>query len=475
MFNDFKRLVLLSITFLLSVLSFAQGLGNSPYSSSGIGDVMNYRGTIRNMGMGYAGSTLGSKEYINFLNPAGLPNMKGKYVDSLVKFDVGYTIQYKRFNAGDNSATSLGANIDHISFLLPISKVVSSGVVLTPLSIVQNHYSYTTSVQNDPFHLNSLNRDVGNGGIYQLQWMNGVSVSKSLALGLTTSYNFGNITQEKSTQLIVNPANPDQENEAGIIVKTNYSGVSFKPGFIYTKQLHKKELITSVDPYGVAHDSLVKKPVPVFFKIGLATEFFPHVKASESNQVFVRNSSNLLAIDSIYSTSRSSVKFPTTYRLGTSLDKPGSWSIAADVMYSDWAGYNSSTNHRDSLNAGSYSFFLGGEIMPHKTAQQLREKNKILKLHRVKTYRAGFSYTASQVNNAGNRLYDYSFSFGTTIPLGIRSKTTGSMVNILPKLNIAFIVGQRTTYASDQLTETYYRLHLSMVIYDKWFNKRRIQ
>lgn len=478
MFNDFKRLVLLSITFLLSIFSFAQGLGNSPYSSTGLGDMMNYRGSIRNMGMGNAGSTLGSKEFVNLLNPAGLPNYKGRYIDSLVKFDVGYTIQYKRFNTGGSTGTALGANINHLAFLFPVSKVFSSGFVLAPLSIVQNHYSYTSNIPNDPRNLSALNKTIGNGGIYQFQWMNGMSLSKSLSVGLTTSYNFGNITQEYSTQLISDPNVPDMENEVGSIVKTNYSGLSFKPGFIYNRQLRGDSIIRYVDPYdGLTHDSVVRVAIPVFFKIGLATEFFPNIKTSESHQVFVRNTRNLLTIDSIYTKSTKHTTLPATYRLGTSLEKPGYWTLAGDIAYSNWSVYNTNTNNRDSLNSGSYSIFIGGEIMPHPSEERLKDKGKLFKAHRVKTYRGGFSYTASQVNNAGKRLYDYSFSLGTSIPVGVRTKSnaSNSYIPVLPKLNIAIVVGQRSTFAADQLTETYYRLHLSMTIYDKWFNKRRIQ
>jgi len=331
MLNDFKRLVLLSISFLLTIFSYAQGLGNSPYSSIGIGDMMNYRGSIRNMGMGYAGSTLGSKDYINFLNPAALPNFKYKYVDSLVKFDVGFSVQYKTFTTGSSSSNSLGANINHIAFSFPVSRIFTTGLMLTPLSIVQNNYSFTTTVANDPNGYTSLNKFVGNGGIYQFQWMNGMSITKNISVGLTTSYNFGNTTQEASTQLITDPLNPDQENEVGSIRQINYSGVSFKPGFICNKQLYKKDSVSYVDPYGEKHDSIIRVPIPVFFKFGAATEFSPNVKATEAHEVFVRNSRNLLTIDSTMTQSKSKMHLPTTCRIGTSLESPGRWSIAADL------------------------------------------------------------------------------------------------------------------------------------------------
>ena len=103
----------------------------------------------------------------------------------------------------------------------------------------------------------------------------------------------------------------------------------------------------------------------------------------------------------------------------------------------------------------------------------VKNTNKIYRGHRVKTYRAGFSYTATPVNIAGKVLYDYSFSLGTSIPVGVR--TSKAFIPILPKVNIALVLGQRSTFTATQLSETYCRLQLSMTLYDKWFHKRRIQ
>jgi len=106
-----------------------------------------------------------------------------------------------------------------------------------------------------------------------------------------------------------------------------------------------------------------------------------------------------------------------------------------------------------------------------QTKEKADAKNKTFRALRVRTYRTGLSYSATQISIDGHRLYDYSVSFGTTLPVGVRSKNAIA----LPKLNVAFVVGQRSTFSSGQLTETYYRLYLGMTISDKWFNKRRIQ
>lgn len=489
MFNYFKGFVLLSISFFIAVVSNAQGLGNSPYSRVGIGDVMQYKGTIRNMGMGYAGSSLSSKEYINVLNPAGLANFKNQNNDSLVKFDVGFTIQYKEFKSLEARTSSSGANINNLAFTLPISKLYTTGVMLAPLTSVQNKYSYQDTIANDPNNYGAVYKYLGSGGVYQLQWMNGVGVTKNLALGLTLGYNFGSIAQEATTQLITDRYNVDAENEVGSQTKTNYSGLSFKPGFIYKKQLYsnKKYTYYSIDSTikyseaGLAYykvdttvlDSIVKKAIPINFRVGASAEFFPGVKATETQSLFVRNPRNLLTTDSVTVQSRGKSNFPATYRIGASFEKPDYWLVAADIVYTDWSNFDKNNTE---LNASSYTFALGGEIKP-RSFYQNKATNKIHPIHRAKTYRAGISYTATPVNVAGRTLYDYSFSIGAALPVGVRSRGGQNVayVPILPKFNIAFVAGQRSTYSAEQLSETYFRLHLSMTLYDKWFNKRRIQ
>lgn len=502
MFNVFKGFVLLSILFFIAVTSNAQGLGNSPYSRVGIGDLMNYRGTIRNMGMGYAGSSLMSKDYMNLLNPAGLANFRNpktdslvkiygkQYVDSLVKFDVGFTIQYKSFKAGETHSTSSGANVNNLAFTFPVSKVYTSGFMLAPLTIVQNKYSYKDTISNDPNNYSALYKYLGNGGVYQFQWMNGVGITRDLALGMTVAYNFGTITQDRTTQLITDPNYPDAENEVGAQKKTNYSGVSFKPGLIYKRQLfeRKRHVYYSVDSTrkfaedssiyysldSIKHVRVTKKVSPINFNFGASAELFPGVKATEEQSLFVRNSKNLITSDSTVSKSTDKINFPTTYRLGASLENPGLWLIAADFVYTDWSNFDKNKAKDSELNASSYTFAIGGEIMPRNF---VKKTTKIYRGHRVKTYRAGFSYTATPVNIAGKTLYDYAFSLGASIPVGVRSKgsVNTAYVPILPKVNIALVLGQRSTFTATQLSETYLRLQLSMTLYDKWFHKRRIQ
>ncbi|MBC7451721.1 MAG: hypothetical protein H7259_09560 [Cytophagales bacterium] len=485
MFKYIGRLVLISISFLLSITTYSQGLGNSPYSRLGIGDVENYKGTVRNMGMGYAGSAVTNKYYMNILNPAGLANfknrkkntslhLKNRFVDSLVKIDVGYTVQYKTFKIGDKNSSSWGANINYLAFMFPVSKVFATSLILTPLTSVQNNYSFVDSIKGDPNHYNAQYTYKGSGGIYQLQWANGLGLTENLSVGLTTNFNFGSISQEATTQIVSDSLNSSLQNQVGTNKKTSYSGVSFKPGFIYNKELNKRvrHIDTIFSNSTGLRDSITRtftiKPRGISWSAGGTIEFEGPIKSTETQTLFIRNAKNQNVTDSTLTKSRAPAYFPTIFRAGFALEKSEYWTIALDLAYSDWSNFDKNKFKSDSLAVSSYSAFLGGEYLAFN-----KEKP-----YRSRTYRAGFAYSATPVMIAGNRVNDYSFSIGAAIPVGVRVKGSSSNGNNrlpLPKVNIAFVVGQRSSAGIDQLSEMYYRLHLSMVIYDKWFAKKKIQ
>ena len=459
MFERILRAILISISFLLPIISYSQGLGNSPYSSIGIGDVMNYTGGIRNIGMGNAGSAFLSKDYMNQLNPAGLANLRYHRNDSLVKLDVGYTLQYKFLTNGQASSESWGANIKYLAFSFPVSKIYSTSISLTPFTSVQNYYSYTSSFPNT-FNYQVKNTDNGNGGIYQFQWANGFGITKNLSVGLSTIFNFGTINQESTTQLITDPNNPNAESQFGVQRKTNYSGVSFKPGIIYSKHLSKQ----NVNKEGI----IGKQEKGIILNIGATAELYGPVNTKETKTTISRNLLNQIVLDSVTSQTRAPGYLPSVFRLGIGLEKTNVWTLAADFSYMNWSNYKNNQFKTDpSISASSFNLCVGAE---HYIKNQLRTT-------RSNTIRAGFMYSSTPLIIDGHRIYDYSFSIGASLPVGVKRKGDEfGPTPRLPILNVAFVVGQRgNPGASDVLTETYYRLQLGMSIYNKWFNKRRIQ
>jgi len=461
MFERISRVILISIPFLLSIISYSQGLGNSPYSSIGIGDVMNYTGNVRNMGMGNAGSAFFSKEYVNILNPAGIANLKYHRNDSLTKYEVGMTLQYKFLTNGQATSDSWGANVKYLAYSFPVSKVYSTAISITPLSSVQNYYSYTSSFPNA---LNYMARYTynGSGGIYQLQWANGIGVTKNISIGLATNFNFGTITQSSTTQLITDPYNSYTENTVGIQNKTNYSGLSFKPGIIFSKQFSNENKNTE-GKIGMPEKG-------IRFNFGATVEFNSTINSKQTVYSFVQNTASLNLLDSAVSQTRAPAYLPSVYRIGIGLQKPNQWTLAADLVVYNWSSYSKNQFNNDSYYAkSSFNLCVGAE-------RQLTNQKRFT---RSNTIRTGFMLSSTPLLINGETVYDYSFSIGGSLPVGVKKKEddfTGRTAR-LPALNIALVVGQRSSPGSipGSLTETYYRLNVSMLIYQKWFNKRRIQ
>jgi hypothetical protein len=80
------------VLFFLQTKIFAQGLGNSPYSAIGLGELLSSAYSPNN-GMGDAGVSSANPLYINALNPALLA--RNRYT----MFDVGVIGQYKGLQA----------------------------------------------------------------------------------------------------------------------------------------------------------------------------------------------------------------------------------------------------------------------------------------------------------------------------------------------------------------------------------------
>ena len=141
--------------------------------------------------------------------------------------------------------------------------------------------------------------------------------------------------------------------------------------------------------------------------------------------------------------------------------------LNADLCLTNWSALNASgenslsgTGLEDDTLFDTWGLNIGGEFTPGIK-------------RRSKTYRLGFAYTQLPVKIQGQKLNDMSFSIGSSIPFGKLKKTeTGQQV--LPRINLALVMGQRGTTNYGLLKENYFRLHASLLINEIWFQKRKI-
>src|SRR6478736_1437372 len=118
----------------------AQGLGNSPYSQIGIGDLI-APVTVQNLGSGGISVSQYGRDYVQLSNPAASVNKKGLYNDSLIKFEGAGTAQYKVLSVGNTLETYTGANFRYFALAIPIGKVWNTTVSIQPFSVKDHSYA----------------------------------------------------------------------------------------------------------------------------------------------------------------------------------------------------------------------------------------------------------------------------------------------------------------------------------------------
>lgn len=442
----YKNFCLLFIVLNTVVLhqSFSQNLGNSPYSTYGLGDI-NYTGLTRNIGMGNVGVSNGHSEFINIINPALLPVNKYDNKDSTVKFtmlDFSLNVVGRTMLQGDIKDQSGGVNLGYFNFLFPLSKNWSTSVGLRPYTSVLNKYIRSQTINDS---INTQIEYFSQGSTNLVSFDNGVDINQNFSLGLHLGYIFGS-TAHRNTAIFNDYRSVFNPNKLGANYTDFTTAFEIKPGIAYRKPLR---------------DSIGSKR-GIYFNAGLTYNLLVNGKTKRSSEaVFVSNINNGKGIldSSLTKTRNYSLNLPQEIAGGISFDKPGKWTVAADFTYSNWSVFKDL--YGQSFTANSYTIAIGGEWKP--------AKNVILT---SKEYRAGFSYSLSPISIGGEQLKDYSVSIGASIPAG--RKDARFKAKPLNKINSSLVLGTRGVNKNNLVQEYYFRLNFGIVIQDKWFQRWKI-
>ncbi|TAH27674.1 MAG: hypothetical protein EAZ07_00315 [Cytophagales bacterium] len=440
--NLFVKLSLILLSFIHSTI-YAQNLGNSPYSTYGIGDISPV-GQIRNIGMGNTGVGSSNTEFINVQNSALLSANKGLNKDSTVKYtmlDFGLISIVRNLNQKDQNQWNGGINLAYFNFLFPLSNNWSTMVGLRPLSSTYNKYQNTfaindsTSKQLEYFSQGALNI---------VSFDNGFDITKNISLGLHLGYIFGS-TSHRNTANFPNNLSPFNPNRIGANYKEFNTAFEIKPGIAYR---------------AILKDSSGKSE-RIYFNFGLTYNLLLNGKSKRTSElVFINANDGKIILDSnLIKTRYSSLNLPQSISGGISFDQPGKWSIAADFSYTNWSVYKDI--YGQSFMRNSYSISLGGEWKPAKNLTLTS-----------KEYRMGLNYTKSPITIDNYQLNDISFSLGSTIPVGRKDSRFKSKP--LNKINLALVMGSRGSSANNLVLENYFKLYFGISIQDKWFQRWKI-
>ena len=423
MFKKYSLLLLICASW-----TYAAGqAANSPFSKFGIGEPYG-NALINNQGMGTVGIGNPQYVYLNNQNPALL------VYNYLTNLGAGFIGEQRTIKSGKASEKNSNGNLSYLTMAFPVigrgAKSVtnrwSSSLGLMPYSTVNYKLNYTSSLEGTSNTLNTT--ESGSGGMNQVFWSNGITISKNISVGIKSRYLFGSRIDEYLH--FVSQAPVYQPN---VYERQQYSDFNFTTGFAFHT------------------DSLFAKNYR--FNIGLVYDFKSNIKTTYFSRLERRSGNSIIDSVTIVNDKVGNTVLPPSLGGGISFGRR-SWTVGADVVYTDYKQFK---DYFDSNPAtqNTMHYAVGGEFTPNTTSASNY-------LGRI-TYRGGLSYDDfPYLLGNGSAVKDVGINVGLALPVGGISS-----------LDIAFKVGRRGDLKINGVAEDYFKIYFGATFNDRWFIKRR--
>lgn len=406
----------------------AQGMGNSPYSILGVGDL---QGTAFSMNEATGGAGVSSNFFngkqLNGLNPALLAQTR------VTSFEFAGSLQLKEVTAAGAGQQDLAANLSHIALSFPILPRWSSGVSIKPYSYVD--YNTNSSSMVGGTNYPTIYSFSGKGAINRVAWTNGFAIGRYVNVGMDIFYLFGNINKSSEVSLITGD---DDDNTVGINEKLNVKNVSGRGGVTARFPLRKDKVILNVGGTYTYGNFLFAKRSTVY---ELSQKSFPLPSYRP---------------DTLQKDVKGYIDMPYQFRVGASLELPFKLLLSADYEYTDWDSYRSFGNPESNQVASNGRFYFGAEYIPRFRSQRYFD---------LISYRAGFNFGPSHYAPNGTQINETNVTLGFGLPIGRGGAST---------LSLAFSGGQRGVVSPNSIRERYLRMTVAWAFVDSWFIKPRL-
>ena len=395
---------------------------NSPFSYLGIGEVYT-GGTAVQSSMGGLGVANSNGIYINTLNPALLA--RNRYT----VFEMGVNMEGKMMQNDRQLSNTFDGSLNPIMLALPASPRWTLVLGLAPVSTV--NYQTSTSQKLSIIGTDSIRYSYkGEGGLNKAVIANGVRIFKDMYVGLETSYLFGVINRDVTTQNFSDA----QNYEVTLADRVNYSGLNFKLGWAWKPKLNKD----------------------YFLNLGVTADFGQNIGAKSLKRFTINSAGGQQINADTLKQVTGNASLPAIYRFGISLEKPAKLLVSLDYSLTQWSGFQNINGSNENLKNAS-TIALGAEFIPKFDAIN-GYFNHVM-------YRAGVNYTTSPYSiNGGNAATDMSFSVGASFPL-----------RTISYINVAYVRGKRGTFATTGIEEVYNKIVVGFSLGDfYWFRKAKI-
>ena len=413
-----------------SPMVLAQGLGNSPYSALGIGELYS-QGNVTNMGMGGLGISNASPFYLNMQNPALLARRTRFTV-----FEVGLIGQSKsltqNLNGGLQNQRDFGGNLGYLALAFPANSRWNMAISLKPYTYVD----YTTrQYRAVPGTIYEAEYNyTGRGGLNKATFTNGFRLGKNIFVGGEASFLFGNITNSSDSRVLINDASVGiQDTRVTRLNRVNYSDIVWKFGAAWRPKLSEK------------------------WSLNLGATYDPQTRINaRETDIYQQTSLTGVAIsgaDTLRTESNGRATLPQQMHFGISLEKNNIFLFGVDVGFQKWGQYRTITNQPGNLVDGM-TVSTGLEYTPKANSTRYRD---------LITYRLGFQYNQLPYTVEGKQINDVNGSLGLSLPLG------AYLVN---HITLSVVGGQRGVLTGSQIREQYVRVALGFSLNDWWFRKQ---
>jgi len=400
------------ILFILCILC-TQIQAGSVLSSEGVGlPLASVDG--QSMGMGGVSIAVPDPFHLSSANPAGLHTI------DLSRFTIHYLYESNTFQTNQGSAKYPYSNFEGFIFGVPVTSNSALAFGLKPYSRVD----YKTSLSNQ---INDIAYDqiiTGSGGLNTIDLSGSFKFMKNLAAGITGHFYFGRI--EKNWLI-------DFSGTQHYTTKDTYATRASGAGF--TLGLHYQPMPDLT--IGAVWTPSAK----------LNTKTFLDYKAIEDNSevTYIHYRDTLT----------SNIRIPASIGFGLGWRINTKWKIGSDLVFTDW----------DEMKIDNQSCNkLHSVIQSAVGIEYIVTQNPYAPFFKKCIYRTGFSYTPFYTTDISDQaIHEWHLTTGIGIPIWNNSS----------RANIAFSYGKRGSLDTNGLSETLFRIILSLDAGEKWFLRRR--
>jgi len=418
-----KKIVTVIICFAAYGL-FAQNGTVSPYSYFGIGDIRS-GSTIENQMMGGL-SLYTDSIHLSLKNPSGYGKLR------LTTYTMALAHKEISLNSFSENEKSSVTNLEYLAIGFPLSPKFGAGLGLKPFSSVGYEVFQESTNANGSTVRNEY---IGSGGLNQVFLSLGYEVTKSLHLGATMNFNFGNLENSR-VQSVENVQFGTSQNR-----ESKVNGYDFVYGLTYAPKIKDKyTLFTSV---------VVNTQVNLISENREQIGSFSQATGTEIETLIVDLEAQGLK--------NTELKIPTITTLGLGFGKDKKWFLGAEYSFQQLSSFeNAFLEIQNQEYTDASAMAVGGYFVPDFASFDSYFK-------RV-TYRAGLRYDMTGIVVNEKEIDNLGITFGLGLPLG------GSFSNV----NVGFEWGKRGTTAADLIEEKYFKVNIGLSLNDRWFLKRKI-